>query len=96
MMERFEAILLFYKPYFIWSFGINILLSSLNYDLFPLIVIKLLLVLFLWYAISETASKQRLVFYNNLGISSLKLFSSVFLIDTFITIAFYVLIKEFI
>lgn len=62
----------------------------------PAIVTKLLLTIFVWYLVNETNAKRRLVFFNNLGISSIKLFSVLFFIDTLFTIGFLTLIKEFI
>lgn len=95
-MYRFGAILLFYKPYFIWSVGINIALLIISPAIPPILLSKLFLTIFLWYAITETRSKRKLIFYKNLGISSFKLFSAIFLIDIFITLVFILLIKEFI
>ena len=95
-MQRFGAILIFYKPYFLWSFGINILMMIFNDDLFPAIITKLLLTIFLWYVITETYARRKLIFYKNLGISTLKLFTYLFFIDIFITIIFHLLIKEYI
>jgi hypothetical protein len=95
MTQRFGAILLFYKPYFLWSLAINILLIILKYNLFILSIVKILLIGFLWYFITETNGKRKLIFYNNLGISSLRLFSTLFLIDIFITLLFFNLITAF-
>lgn len=95
-MQQFQAILIFYKPYFLWSIGVDLLLLGLSYELIPAVIIKLILILFLWYVISETQHKQKLIFYKNLGISSFKLFSIFFLIDTFITVTFLQFLKEFV
>ena len=96
MLQRFEAILLFYKPYVLWSFAINILIVIFNPHIIPTIITKLFLTIFIWYLISETSSKKKLIFYKNLGISSFQLFASLFLIDIFITLAFLMVIQEFI
>jgi hypothetical protein len=95
-MQRFGAILLFYRPYFIWSFLINIAITIINPHIFPAIVTKLFLTIFLWYLVTETNAKRKLVFYKNLGISTFKLFSSLFVIDVLIMITYLILIKEFI
>lgn len=95
-MQRFGAILLFYRPYFIWSFLINIGITIINPHIFPAIVTKLFLTIFLWYLVTETNAKRKLIFYKNLGISSFKLFSSLFVIDVLIMITYLILIKEFI
>lgn len=95
-MQRFEAILLFYRPYFLWSIGINIILLTFSTFIPPIIISKFLLTIFLWYLVTETKAKQKLIFYKNLGISTFKLFASIFLIDIFITLVFTLLISEFI
>ncbi len=96
IMQRIGAIFLFYKPYVLWSFGINIILLIINPSIAAAIVTKLLLIAVLWYVLTETHARRKLIFYKNLGISSLKLFSTIFLIDIFITLVFMILIKEFI
>ena len=95
-MQRFLTILAFYKPFVIWSFGVNILITFFNPAIIPAIITKLLLTIFVWYLVNETHAKRKLVFYNNLGISSMQLFSVLFLIDIFITIGFMEILKVFI
>jgi hypothetical protein len=96
MMQRFGAIWLFYKPYFIWSFAINIVITVVNPQLVPAILTKLFLTILLWYLINETHAKRKLIFYNNLGISTLKLFCAIFIIDVLIMLAYLYFIKAFI
>ena len=95
-MQRIGAILLFYKPFYLWSFAINIAITVVNPHIFPAIITKLFLTIFLWYFINETSNKRKLIFYKNLGISSFKLFFSLYVIDVLITLAFLLLIQEFI
>lgn len=95
-MHRFEAILLFYKPFFIWSFVANIVITLFNPTLFYALVTKLFLVVFLWYFISETSAKRKLTLYNSRGITTLQLFTSIFVIDSIVMIFYLLLIKEFI
>lgn len=96
MLQRFEAILTFYKPLFFSSFVVNIIIAIINPSIIAALVTKLFLVSLLWYLMTEDGLKKKLVFYKNLGISNLKLFTSLFLIDIFITIAFILLMQEFI
>ncbi len=96
MLQRFEAIFTFYKPLFFSSFVVNIIIVIINPSIAAAVVTKLFLVSLLWYLMNETSSKKKLVFYKNLGISNLKLFSSLFIIDIFITIAFLLIVQEFI
>ena len=95
-MQRFLTILAFYKPFVLWSFIINIAITIVNPFIIPAIITKLLLTVFVWYFVNETHARRKLIFYNNLGISSIKLFTVLFLIDIFITIGFIEIIKEFI
>ncbi len=96
MLHRFEAILLFYKPFFAGSFAINIFLVIFNPYIVPAIITKLVLTLLVWFFVRETNSKQKLIFYKNLGISNFRLFAFIFLIDSFITVLFLLVMKEFI
>ena len=95
-MQRITAILLFYKPMFIWSFAVTIAITILNPSIFPAIITKLFLTIFAWYLVKETNARKKLIFYKNLGISTFRLFSTLFFIDIFITVSFLILIKEFI
>jgi len=96
MLNQFKIILNYYRPFAFWSFGVTLILTILNPELIPAILTKLFLIILLWYTVTNTQAKQKLTFYKNLSISSLKLFSSLFLIDSFITITFLLLIKGFI
>ena len=95
-MQKLLTILAFYKPFVIWSFLVNIAITVVNPFIVPAIVTKLMLTIFVWYFVNETNTKRKLIFYNNLGISSIKLFSVMFFIDIFITIGYLILIKEYI
>lgn len=95
-MQQLSSIFLFYRPFFIWSYGVNFLLLLLGFDVIPLFLAKAFLVIFLWYFITETQAKRKLVFYKNLGISTLKLFALFFLIDVILSLPFILIIKEFV
>lgn len=95
-MQQLFSIFVFYRPFILWSFAVNTVFSFLNYDIIPILIIKLLLVIFLWYISNETRAKQKLIFYKNLGISTLKLFSFLFIIDLFLSIPFLLVLKEFV
>lgn len=96
IMQQLSSIFLFYRPFILWSFGINIFLSLIGYNLLPIFLIKLLLTIFLWYFLNETSAKRKLVFYKNLGISTFKLFLFLYVIDVFLSIPFLFLLKEFV
>ena len=95
-MRQFISILAFYRPFVLWSFVVNIAIAIVNPFIIPAIVTKLLLTIFVWYLVNETNAKRKLVFYRRLGISTIKLFSILFLMDISITISFIVVIKEYI
>jgi len=95
-MQQLRIVLIFYRPLFLWSFAVNIIITIMNPEFIPAILTKLFLIILLWYIITETQTKQKLIFYKNLGISTIKLFSILYLIDVFITISFLLIIKVFI
>ena len=95
-MQQLLSILVFYRSFVIWSFLVNIAITIVNPFIIPAILTKLLLTIFVWYLVNETNAKRKLVFYKNLGISALKLFSVVFLVDIIITVSFLIVIKEFV
>jgi len=95
-MQKLLTILAFYKPFVIWSFLVNIALTIVSPSIVSAIITKLMLTIFVWYFVNETSARRKLIFYNNLGISSIKLFSVMFFIDIFITIGYLILITEFI
>lgn len=94
-MHRLLAILAFYKTFVVWSFVVTAIIGFFNPQLAPAIVTKLFLTIFAWYYVSETPNKRKLTFYKNLGISPLKLFCSIFIIDCILTIIFLTVFKEF-
>lgn len=96
MTHRLGAILQFYKPFFLWSMAINILIVIFTPYFFPTIITKLLLTCFIWYVFHETNAKRKLIFYKNLGISTWQLFTMLFIFDIIITISFLLIIKAFI
>ncbi len=95
-MQQLLSILAFYRPFVIWSLIINIAIAIVYPFVFTAIVTKLLLTVFVWYLVNETNAKRKLMFYKSLGVSALKLFSILFLVDTLLTVVFIVVIKEFI
>ena len=95
-MQQFLTILAFYRPFVLWSFLVNIAITIVNPYLVPAIVTKFMLAVFVWFICTETNAKRKLVFYKNLGISPLKLFSVLFLVDIFITMTFLIVIKEYV
>ena len=95
-MKQLLSIYVFYRPFILWSFGINIFLSIIDYSLILIFLVKLLLIAFLWYFFNETIAKRKLLFYKNLGISTFKLFTTLYVIDLFLSLPFLLVLKEFV
>ncbi|TDU42710.1 hypothetical protein BXY82_0103 [Gelidibacter sediminis] len=96
MTQRLGAILLFYKPFFLWSMAVNVMILIFNPYILPSIITKLFLTFFVWYLVRETSAKRKLIFYKNLGISTLRLFCSLYIVDIVITLTFLLLMKAFV
>ncbi|WP_115816301.1 hypothetical protein [Winogradskyella eximia] len=94
-MYRFLAILSFYKPFVVWSLLVTVVVAFFNAQIAPAIATKLFLTVFAWYYVSETPNKRKLTFYKNIGISPLKLFSIMFIVDCFLTVIYLTIFKEF-
>lgn len=95
-MQQLFPIFIFYRSLILWSFGINILLSYLKYDVIPIVIAKLLLIFFLWFIINETQAKRKLFFYKNMGVSTFKLFFLLFILDLLLSLPFILILEEFI
>lgn len=96
MINQLRSIFYFYKTFFIWSLVINLIFVLLKTpDVFLVLIIKFLLLIFIYYVMIETKGKQKLTFYKILGISGIKLFSVVYVIDAIITLIFLKLILYF-
>ena len=96
MNNQLISIFHFYKPFLTWSVIINLLFVLLKTpDVILVLIVKFLLLLFTYYIIIETKGKQKLTFYKILGISDIKLFLVVYVIDAIITFIFLKLIIYF-
>ncbi len=95
-MQHLFSIFIFYRSYILWSFAINIVFSFFKFDIIPIVITKLFLVVFLWYITTETHAKRKLLFYKNLGISTLKLFLLLYIMDLLLSLPFLLILKEFI
>lgn len=86
---------MFYRPFIIWSLIVNMLFAFLKFEVVLIIISKLLLVVLLWHILNETRGKRKLLFYKRLGLSHIKLFSSVLVLDLVLSIPFLLVLKEF-
>lgn len=96
MLRQFVSILNYYKPLALWSFLVTIAITVINPALILALCTKLFLVFLLWLMLSDRKLRQRLKFYKIRGVSNLKFFSTIFILDSLITSSFLLLIKGFI
>ncbi len=95
-MQQLSSIFLFYKPFLIWSFGVNIFLLVIGINILSIAFTKILLTLFLWHIIEDTKEKKILKILKNKGFTAFKLFSIIYLIDIFLSVPFLLVLNEFI
>lgn len=95
-MQQLFSIFIFYKPYILWSFAMNVLFSFMKIEPIIIIITKLFLVGFLWYFINETTARRKLILYKNLGISTFKLFAFIYLIDLLLSLPLLIILNEFV
>lgn len=95
-MQKLSSIIVFYKSLFLWSFLVNIAIVTYNPSIVPALFTKLFLLILTWYIMRSTDFRKKFTFYQNLGVSTMSLFTTVFLIDSVITSTFVILMKEFI
>ena len=65
-------------------------------DLISALITKLFLVVLLWLLLKDNSVRRKLRYYRIVGVSNLKFFSTLFILDCAITIPFLSLLKEFI
>lgn len=94
-MRQLQSIFVFYSQFIFWSLAINLAFGLFNFHLVPALIAKLLLTILVWYLIKQTKANDTFLFYKNLGISELKLFSMTFLVDSLITLSFLWMFHEF-
>ena len=95
-MKQIISILAFYKPYVIWSLIVNICITIICPAIVYAIITKLFLAVFIWFLVKETSYKHKLNLLKKLGVSTLKLFLLLFLIDISFTIGFLEILKEYV
>ena len=96
MRKQVLSILNYYKSMAFWSFIVTLAITIINPELILALSTKLFLIFVLWFLISDRKVRQRIRFYKIRGVSNLKFFTVLFLIDCTFTSAFLVLIKGFI
>ena len=96
MMQRLGAILFLYKTVLLWSFAINIAIIFISPQIGIAIVVKLFMMVFLWFASKKTRLKKVLSLYKTIGIGELQCLVMLFIIDLIITIPFLWILKGFI
>jgi len=92
-MKQLKIIFAFYTPLIFWSIIVCTILFVINPSIVPALITKLLLTILLWYVTNEFSGKKKLVFYYNVGLSSLKLYGVTYFMDTCLTIIIFQLLK---
>ena len=95
-MQRLGTILSIYKPLFVWSFIINILLIAVSSNIFITILTKLFLFIMVLYFFTHTKSKSNLFGFKKFEISQFKIYALLFLIDSLLTISFLSVLSVYI
>ena len=96
MLNRFRAILFYYKPISIWSFIVTLLITIYSPEIISALLTKLFLMALFWLMINDRSIRKKLKFYKMVGFSNLKLVTMLYIIDCFVTCSFLLLIKGFI
>lgn len=96
MLNRFRAILYYYRPIALWSFLVTIMLTIMGHKILLALITKLFLMVLFWFLINDTRVRKKLKFYKMAGVSNFKLISVLYVLDCFITCSFLLLIKGFI
>jgi len=96
MLNQIRSILNYYKAFAFWSFGVTIIITIISPEIILALLTKLFLIVLLWLLFSDRKIRKRLRFYKIAGVSNLKFFTIIFLMDSFITCSFLLLIKGFI
>jgi len=96
MRKQVISILNYYKSLALWSFLVTLAITIINPELILALCTKLFLIFLLWIMLSDRKLRQRLNFYRIRGVSNLKFFATIFLLDSFITSIFLLIIKGFI
>ena len=96
MRKQIKSIFNYYKHLAAWSILVTLGIISVQPNLILALTTKLFLIFVLWMMLSDRKVRQRLRFYKISGVSSLKFFSIIFLIDGCLTTSIIVGIKGFI
>ncbi|MDO6598354.1 hypothetical protein Q4512_15660 [Oceanihabitans sp. 2_MG-2023] len=95
-MKLLKGILAYYKPLFLWSFSINIIVLIVSQSFLLTILTKLFVVILFGLLLNDFSVRKRIGFYKMVGVSNLKLLSFLFLIDCLVASIFIFIIKGFV
>ncbi|QRM89612.1 hypothetical protein FG167_10370 [Lacinutrix sp. WUR7] len=94
-MKLLKGILAYYKPLFVWSFTINLIVLIISQSFVLTILTKLFVVILFWLLLKDASVRRRIGFYKMVGVSNVKLLCFLFLIDCSVSLVFIFLIKGF-
>jgi len=95
MLNQIRSILNYYKAFAMWSFGVTLIITFTRPEIILAVLTKLFLVTILWLLFSDRKIRRRLRFYKIAGVSNLKFFTIIFVLDCILTCSFLLLIKGF-
>lgn len=91
MINKVKIIFSFYKRFLMPSLVLNLVFIFFLIPPALGLIIKLSLALLVYLKLSTSVNKAKLIFYNNLSISNLQLFSFSFVLDAIIMFGFYLI-----
>jgi len=95
LMKLLKCIFAYYKPLFLWSFTINLLVLMASNSFLLTILTKVFLMTLGWLLLKDCSVRKKIGFYKIAGISNLRLLCFLFIIDCFVSIPFLFLVKGF-
>ncbi|WP_055445508.1 hypothetical protein [Lacinutrix himadriensis] len=94
-MKLLKGILAYYKPLFLWSITINLIVLIISQSFVLTILTKLFVVILFGLLLKDFSVRRRIGFYKMVGVSNVKLLCFLFLIDCSVSLVFIFLIKGF-
>jgi len=95
-MNLLKSILVYYKPLFMWSFAINLIILIMSQSYLLTLSAKLFLVILFWLLLKDFGVRQKIGFYKMVGVSNFKLLGILYMIDCLVMFTFLLLVKGFV
>jgi hypothetical protein len=95
-MNLLKSIFVYYKPLFLWSFAINLIILIMSQSYALTLCAKLFLVILFWLLLKDFGVRRKIGFYKMVGVSNFKLLGIIYIIDCLVMLTFLLLIKGFV